>query len=396
MKRVLFVDDRPSILRTVRARLVQQPRRWDAVFVNGAEAALAECALQPFDVVVSDLSMPEMDGVALLQQIKNEHPGTIRIVLSGNDERDAVLRTLSVAHQYLSKACDVDTVSVVVEQACSLGEVMGSDTLRAIVGRIEKLPSLPTLYVELTRALSGPSPSMTDVVRIVERDPAMSMKLLQVVNSSFFRRARRLTSIRGAIVYLGIDVLKSLVLAAQIFSGAGVRAREARVLATVQRRGILTAQMAQKVAQSRPDDAFTAGLLHDVGLIVLAQADADRFYDRQIEAARRGVPIAVVENERLGVSHADVGAYLLGTWGVPVGVVHGVLGHHDPARYEVSFETATVVHVASTLIEQMASEGQPSAAAPALDEAHLHALGLQGEIAAWRSLAARLWAERQP
>ena len=105
-KRLLFVDDEAMVLSGLRRALHGMRAEWDMHFVDGAEAALKILDEMPFDVVVSDMRMPKMDGAQLLERVKMRHPDVIRMVLSGQSSRAAVLRSLAPAHQFLSKPCD--------------------------------------------------------------------------------------------------------------------------------------------------------------------------------------------------------------------------------------------------------------------------------------------------
>ncbi|MFZ5757653.1 MAG: response regulator, partial [Pseudomonadota bacterium] len=166
-KRILFVDDEQHVLDGLQNLLRKQRRQWDMVFVSSGEAALEELGRNPFDVVVSDMRMPRMDGATLLRKVKENHPSAARIVLSGHAERDAVLKALPVAHQYLSKPCDPELIRVVIERACALQSLLSSDTIRALIGGMEKLPSVPQTYWELTRALTDPDIGVPEIARIV-------------------------------------------------------------------------------------------------------------------------------------------------------------------------------------------------------------------------------------
>jgi HD-like signal output (HDOD) protein len=394
MKRILFVDDEVAVLDGLRDRLRKQRREWEMVFASSGAAALAECKRNPVDVVVSDMRMPGMDGAQLLRAIKDQYPKAVRIVLSGHAEREAVMRALPVAHQYLSKPCDAETLRGAITRACALQMVVTDENLRSLVGRVEKLPSVPTIYVDLTAVLARESASIGDVVGVVERDPAMCLKLLQVVNSAFFGLPRRVSVMGEAIGYLGIELVKALVLAAQIFMTAeGPGGLDAGKLARVQRHSVLVARLARKIASSQGDDAFMAGMLHDVGEIILALGDHQVVAGIEAVVAERRVASFVAERERLGVTHAEVGAYILGTWGVPFGIVDAVAGHHEPRRFGAACPEATsALHVADVLATELESEGTPGVVAP-LDEEHVSNVGWSDRLATWRRLAAQWRAE---
>jgi HD-like signal output (HDOD) protein len=395
MKRILFVDDEPAVLDGLRDRLRKQRREWEMVFALGGRAALDECARGAFDVVVSDMRMPGIDGAELLRKIKETYPETVRIVLSGHAEREAVMRALPVAHQYMSKPCDSEVLRGVISRACALQTLMSDDRLRGIVGRVEKLPSVSTVYLDLTEVLARGDTSVHDIVKIVERDPAMCLKLMQVVNSAFFGLPRRVTAMHDAVGYLGVDLLKSLVLVSQIFAAAeGPGGLDGARLASAQQHSMLVARLARKIIPAVSDDAFMAGMLHDVGDIVLALADAGAAAATEAEARTREVPGHVIERERLGVTHAEIGAYILGTWGVPFAIVEAVASHHEPRRLaSASFDAMTAVHVADGLVTA-AERGSLSRTA-LLDEEYLTSLGVAGRLEEWTALVDKLRRDAQ-
>jgi DNA-binding NarL/FixJ family response regulator len=217
-RRILFVDDEPNVLDGLRNLLRKQRHQWEMLFATSGKAALDELARMPVDVIVSDMRMPGMDGAELLGRVRELYPQTARIVLSGHAERDAIARVVSVAHQFLSKPTDANTVRVVIERTCRFQALMLDPGIRRVVGGMEQLPSLPDTYFELTRATEDPDSAIADIAKIVERDLAMSVKVLQLVNSAYFGLAQKTESITRAVTYLGVENLKGLLVAVHVFS----------------------------------------------------------------------------------------------------------------------------------------------------------------------------------
>src|SRR5215469_9947183 len=117
MTRILFVDDEPKVLDGLRRLLRPQRLQWDMSFIEGGEAALALLDQSPFDVIVSDLKMPGMDGTALLERAREHHPQVVRIVLSEYADLEAAFRAAQVAHQLLLKPCDAEMLRVAIDRA---------------------------------------------------------------------------------------------------------------------------------------------------------------------------------------------------------------------------------------------------------------------------------------
>jgi HD-like signal output (HDOD) protein/CheY-like chemotaxis protein len=398
-KRILFVDDDADILGGLRVVLRKKRAAWDMVFADSGETALGHLRSRPFDVVVSDMRMPKMDGPELLRRVKEEFPAIIRIVLSGHADRESVFRALPVSHQFLAKPCDGDTLAAVVERACSLHALLESEPLRRVVGSTERLPSLPQVYWELTQTMADPEVTPKAIAEIVEQDPAISAKLLQLVNSSYFCLARRISSVEQAIVYLGFDLLRALALTSQVFCAVDkIPGASNNFYTALQEHGFLTAAVARKMAPNAKaaDDAFTAGLLHDIGKLVLTIAVPD-FEPRGGSGADASKePQYLEELAVLGVTHAEVGAYLLGLWGLPVPIVEAVAYHHTPQMVPPrGLDTVAIVHIADSLVSCLCPSpvDGPSGG---VDGSYIEAIGATAEeVERWSKLASEIVAQRE-
>jgi len=394
MRRVIFVDDEPRILEGLRRMLRSQRNEWDMAFAPGGEAALAMMEATTFDVIVSDMRMPEMDGATLLTQVRNLYPQVVRIVLSGHTELSTALRVVPVAHQFLAKPCDAGTLRVAVERACHLKGLLSDDSIRRTVGALRDLPSLPSTYQALTQGLSDPDTSLQKLAKIVERDVGVSAKILQLVNSAFFGIAHSVTNIEHAVVYLGINTIRSLVLSLEIFR---VFAPEEPVpgfnLESLHTHARLSACIATRlpVPNHLSEITMAAGMLHDVGKLVMAWKFPIRFKKLLAQAAEEGLPLFKVEEREYGFSHAEIGGYLLGLWGLPYILVEAVALHHGPNRVpHEHFDAVSAVHVANLLAHELdpppAERSLENDAMPSPEE--LTALGVGDDLAAWRVMAA--------
>ncbi len=394
MKRILFVDDELGVLEALARMLYPLRAEWEMAFVPSGEAALAELERAPFDVIVSDMRMPGMDGAALLGRVEKRFPEIVRIVLSGYSEVEAALRVVPVAHQFLAKPCEAEKLREVVARSCALQALLSEELLRAAVAGIGALPSVPQVYAELTRALADENTPVADVARIVERDIALCAKLLQLVNSAFFGLPRRVTSIRSAVAYLGTNLLKNLALSLGVFRAfEGANLRAGFSLEAEQRHALLVASTARRMLDDprQAEDAFCAGMLHDIGRLVLA-ANLPEQFSRVLDAMRReGAPAPQVEAKLLGASHAEIGAYLLGIWGLPYPVVEAVAHHHRIERVEQrSFDATGAVYVANLLARE--EEGALQTGGAAVENvdvrAYLEGLGVAERLGEWRAVAA--------
>jgi len=395
MRRVLFVDDDPEILEGLRRMLRPQRHEWDMAFVPGGEAALAMMEASPFDVVISDMRMPGIDGAALLCHVRELYPQTVRIVLSENTELSTALRVIPVAHQFLAKPCDGEMLRVAVERACHLKALLSDDAIRHTVTGLGNLPSLPRTYQALTTALANPDVTVREVARIIELDVGVSAKVLQLVNSAFFGVAHPVTNIPSAVSYLGVNTLKNLVLSVEIFRAFKPgRDLAGFSLEKLQHHAQVTAHIAARlpVPKHLTDVAVVAGLLHDVGKVILAWKLSGRFEKMLTQSVAARCPVYKIEESTDGFSHAEIGAYLLGLWGLPYTVVEAVALHHGPNRVpHRNFDPISAVYAANLLAHEL----EESAAGSGVYDLQgyneeLAKLGIADKMPEWRALAASI------
>ena len=218
MRRLLFVDDERLVLDGLRNMLRPKQRHWEMTFVAGGQEAIEELGRREFDVVVSDMRMPRVDGASVLKHVQATQPNAVRIVLTGHTETEMALRTIPVAHQFLSKPCDAATLEGTIDRACSLQSLLTDPQLRSAVGGIGRLPSVPKLYMKINEALEKPNTSLKDVAALIEQDMAVSAKILQVVNSGFFGLPKRVTNVHSAVTFIGVNMLRRVLLSVQAFA----------------------------------------------------------------------------------------------------------------------------------------------------------------------------------
>jgi HD-like signal output (HDOD) protein len=292
-----------------------------------------------------------------------------------------------VAHQYLSKPCDAEELRSIVERTHRLNELLREEAVRNVVGRLDALPSVPRTYSELVRAVQASHTAIPDLVAIVESDPAMCAKILQLVNSAYFGCGRRIISIAEAVAFLGSETLKALTLTAHVFTTADGLPIGDLSIEAMQRHALLTARLARKLPSDprQADEAFTAGLVHDIGKVLIALAHPVESADLVRDARADGRPFHLLERERFGVTHAEAGAYLLGVWGLPWSIVEAVAYHHTPSAITSGpRELVAVVHVADALGDALPSSDDDGESH--LDSAFLEQAGFSQRLPAWRAL----------
>jgi len=391
MMRVLFVDDEPNILQGLQRLLRPMRREWEMSFALGPREAMALFDQAPFDVVVSDMRMPEMTGTELLGRIRDINPAVARIVLSGHSQLESAVRSAGIAHQFLAKPCDAEALRETILRVLALRKLLHDPELTRLVAGIGSLPSLPASYAAINDELAGEDPSLQRVAEIISKDIAMSAKVLQLVNSAFFGLARRVETIEQAVTLLGTEIIRSLVLSNAAFS----QFRPVSKTFSLERlwnHSIVTGSIAAAIARAEHADktvvgeALQAGMLHDIGQLILATHMAEPFDAALDAASARSVPLRETELEMLGSTHAQVGAYLLGLWGLPDTTVEAVAFHHAPASCSLSkFAPLTAVHAANALFHS-AVDGHDSLEGQ-VDMEFLTAANCSARLADWQEVA---------
>jgi len=394
-RRILFVDDDELILRSME-RVLRRPAAesgWELCFATNGEAALEEMTRSPVEVLLADANMAKMSGATLLRKVQERDPAVVRILLSGHTGLDILRTALPYAHQFLPKPCDGQLLKSTLDSACGLRNLLARPEMRQLVGASNELPSAPRTFIELSNALSNPSASARAVSEIIERDIGISARVLQLVSSAFYGLPRAVTSIGGAVAYLGVEVIKAIVLSVEVSRMFPLtQSIPDFSVDALQQHGMRASQFAKRILGHEPggDVLLVAGLLQDTGQLVLASRAAQRFGIALSTAALRKQPLQEVETDLFGASHAEIGAYLLGLWGLPQRVVGAVANHLEPQRTgNRVFDAAAALYVANLLVvdpDVPALEEVPPHTV-ALDLAFLRLVGVAHQLDEWRRLA---------
>jgi CheY-like chemotaxis protein len=336
--RVLFIDDEPRILDGLRRSLRGKRAEWEMAFAPDGAAALELLAQAPYDVVVSDMRMPEMNGAELLTRVSERHPEVARVVLSGHIEPEAVIQVAVAGHRFLTKPSDVQSVIAVIEELLVRTSTAHQNKARRIAGAVRAIPTLPEQAGE-TAALLAPDADLSYAVRTAVRDIGLTAKLLQLSNSRFFGSRPRNSSVESLVNAMGVPMVQAV-------AGAGHLLRPAaawppaveRQLTAAWRHAMATARLVDLVASpaNRPH-AQAAALLQDVGQLVCLAGPL---------ATNHGVPFR------------DVGVELLHLWGLPAPIVAAVAQRDTPQLPDpTGLGVAGAVRTAHLLIEHVESDG---------------------------------------
>jgi HD-like signal output (HDOD) protein len=355
-RNILFVDDEQNILNGIRRMLRVMRKEWNMQFANSPEEALEKLAQTEFDIIVSDMRMPGMNGVELLNEVKNLYPTMIRFILSGYAERELILSASGVTHQFLAKPCEPEIIKNTIKKAFHLRDLLNSESLTNVVKQAEALPTLPDLYQKLTAALKRPDVNAEIIAEIVAQDVTITAKILQLVNSAFFGIPQEIHTINQAVSLLGIETINSLVFTSGTFKQFENEKVEKYGVRSLYNHSITTAVIAKKIMlhfsknKKLGEDAMFAGMVHDFGKLILINNYTDKWGDVLKMQEEAQVPLPTIEKEILGVTHCEIGAYMLGAWGLSDNIVEAVLFHHTPLDVHPTTVTPLIaLHIANTL-----------------------------------------------
>lgn len=398
-KRILFVDDEPLVLKGLQRTLRKMRKVWDVSFATSAGEALAILDQNHTDVIISDMKMPEMDGSQLLAEVKKRHPHIVRLILSGHVEQETTLHSIRFAHQCLSKPCDVELLKQTLAKLFALRDILSDDSLKKIVSQIESLPSLPSIYMDIMAEMQSDDPSIKNVGAIIGRDVSMTAKILQVVNSVFFGFPQKISNPQQAIMLLGLEAIKALVLSVKIFSEFSLKNYAWFDIDAIFNHSISVSTHAKAIVKSEKMDqdlinySLMAGLLHDLGKLILATNFKNTYRQVQDESRSSGHPLWQLEQEAFGTSHAEIGAYLMGLWNIENPIIEAIAFHHRPAKSVTNqMGLLTAVHVANGL-DHEEDPAEDHKMALLFDDEYLDRLELSNRIPEWRQ-ACKEYAER--
>lgn len=391
-KRILFVNDEAAFLDEIRRMLIPMQSSWYMQFVSSGVEALEILATMPFDVVVADLHLPGISGTELLRLVRDRYPRIVQILLSESTDEDIITKTMRPSYQLLTKPCELDRLTLAINRSCAVRDLLANEQLKMLISQMSSLPTLPTLYTELVKELQSPTSSIKKIAEIVARDMGMTAKILQMANSAFFGLRRHISNPMDAVNLLGLDAVVAMTLTIQVFSRVKTANIPGFSPTTLWNHSLRVGLFAKRIAQIEQqtlevvNDAFTAGLLHDAGKMVLASEQPQQ-YDQMLKLARaEGLSIKASERRVFGATHGEVGAYLLGLWGLSNAIIGAVAFHDDPSRaLTQSFCPLTSVHVANALDNEQHT-AQQFVPPNTLDLDYISNLGLEHHVPKWTEI----------
>lgn len=387
---ILFVDDEQDILNGLRRALRKQREGWQMSFALSGEDALEEMEAAHFDIIVTDMRMPGMDGAELLEIVRERHPHTVRIILSGYSEEDGVLRTIGPAHRYLAKPCPPEILVDVITEGFKLREFISNDTILEMVNGLGSLPSPAAIVFELQKELDSPKGSKRSVADIISHDIALTTQVMRLTNSAFFSLPTQATTPLQAVTILGFDTIRSVLLISGIFSEFDVPRSFQVKFERLSMNSLAIGKVAKALSDAEgcdtkmANDAQCAGTLSHLGSLVLMALRPDEFLEAAETCEHDKTTIYEVERKLTDVGHAELGAYLLGLWGFADSIVAAVAYHHAPGQCNADHITPlTFVHAAQYLCKPHRLRNTPKPLPFALDEEYLARVGVIDKLPKW-------------
>ena len=390
--RILFADDQQKNVADLRQMAKGLGQDWESEIVESGTQALAALGRECFDVVVSELTISDIDGVQLLKKAKELCPGSVRLILSEQADRELVLRATKYAHQIIPKPIEPIAFRKVVENSLGLHKILDNQTMRERLANVESLPSPPKLYNELVSELQSETSSMQNIADLVSQDVSITAKMLQLVNSAYFGMATHIESPQHAVSLLGLDTLQSLVLAVGVFDQFEDPKFPGFSIDSIYDHSMAVGANSRNLAnclglqKRESEDSLMAGMLHDVGKLVLLKHFQPELKEALELASEQSIPLHEAEKEVLGVTHSEIGAHLLSLWGLQDSILEAVALHPSPKNaMNPMVNVLTAVHIAYAL-DQDSDRGDQNEDHTALDMQYLKELDLSGQLKFFRRL----------
>lgn len=392
MRRIFFVDDEQRVVDGLRRMLRAMRDEWEMSFFGSGPAALDGMADLSPDIVVSDMRMPGMNGAEFLEEVRRRHPGTVRLILSGQCDRAAVLDAAGPAHQFLSKPCSAETLRNTIGHIFEVQDQLANAEIRTAVSRLQGLPIPENHLRKLADVFARPQASDAALIKIVHDDFALFSKCLQLVGCGFLGTQLDAIHPREIALAVGADTIRSIALEKSIFPTLPAGSILETAAGFFQRISRATAETARRIAAEENAEeriqhlAELGGYLARLGVAVLAAIDPAKYIQIWRLSIHQQIPKMDLEMRFYGVHRSDVGAYLLGLWGVPSQLVDIVRDGPWPRRTaECAFSPLTAVHAACHLVEESTSEllcpNYP------LDLSYLEKVGVLSKLDRWRTIA---------
>ncbi len=352
--KILFVDDSSAVLDMLKKMVTGMNNDWKVQYAMGGTDAVALLDLERFDVVVTDLQMPDINGVKLLKYIQKRFPEIIRIVFSASLTKELVMEVASFTHRFILKPCGIEKLSQTIENTLFIHNDLDNKKIQKVLIKTSSIPSLPKVYNELMDRIDDEMFSLRDAATLISSDIGMSANILKQINLLGY--GDEITSVNQAVILLGLNSIKAIALSAHIFSKMEPVDIPHFSFEELVRHSMLTAHFAKEITLLETNDekmaetAFVAGVLHDLGTIILVLNFPGKYAEVLERVHTSNRPITEVERNLIGVTHGEIAGYLLALWGFRESVTSAVAFHEEPhIRNMEMFSPLSALYVSSYL-----------------------------------------------
>lgn len=363
-RRLLFVGCDDLWLGQIERDMACLQSKWQCSRAADCTQAVEKWAAGSFDTLI--LEGKTADGAKLLKTLEKELAQSICLVRCQTLDRATSALWKGTGAALVAEDTDATTLISTVKRGARIQGWMADTAIKQLVSQIRKLPAQPKLHTLVTDELKSENGSMDVVGKLISQEPIMSAKIMQVVNSAFFGLTREISDATESVMVLGAERIKALILLAGVFSQYSSAKCPGFSPEPVWGHSIQVGAFARAIALAETKNprsaeaAFTAGLLHDIGKLVLA-GNLPEMYDtvQRLKASKK-ITSREAELEILGTSHAELGACLLATWGLPLPILEALAWHHEPARSdEQGFTLLAAVHAANVFAQESAGGDAP-------------------------------------
>lgn len=352
MRKILLVDDEADVLASL-ARALMDPRYLIETALSGEEA-LNKLDRQCFDLVITDMRMPGMDGFSLLSQVKVKCPETIRMLLSGMTDEKTVFKALlqNVATIYYYKPWKDAKLREVIEQLFVTEDQLKNVELSKYINKLNDIPTIKSSCQRIISMIDGDC-EFVQLAAEIEKDQAIAVRILRVVNSAYYGVSTG--SILDAIKLLGLQNIRIIVLSVSLIEQLAGAGEGASMISNLWDHAFLTNTLLHSIyldylKKRIPEISSAAGLLHNIGVVVMLANDFKSYAAVYKKVIAQGGDLISAEKEALHVSHAELGGYFLKWWGLPYPLVEAALYNYVPSDPRViEKELVAAVHVASKI-----------------------------------------------
>jgi len=331
--KILFVTGSQETIQEIK-KIELTDQEFEFFFVRNNVEAINFISKNDIAIVITDFSTPKLNSSEFLSLLQTNFPRIFRVCLSNLKEKERTILLTKSIHRFIKLPLDQkEFINTITDLAKLLSFNLDAKLVTKING-LGAIPVLPDIYQKLEREISRPTFSMNRVAEIIQRDPLVAARVLHIAHSSFFNIPSSVTDLLQAINFLGVNIIKTLVLYVKIFSLSNVSEETQQKLKDIKAHSTNVAKLAKAImenesgAKKQIELAYITGLIHDIGKVILLQLN-DKQKNANYFRSIHDFNSPEIEMNLFGISHVDAGVYILKLWGFQDEIINAVASHHD-------------------------------------------------------------------